>query len=318
MHRWLPSLLLLLLIGGAACSSPAPVAAPAAVPPPDAAPAVLPARPPFFLVRGEKEGARMYLLGSIHVGTGEGWGFPPVVREAWRRSDALVVELDPRQVAPDLLRERAVLPPDRNLETVLTRETWNLLAEHLGAVGIPLQPMLQYKPWAVAISLVNLEFERLGYGSSEGVDVSFLERAGSDKPVIPLETAEFQFSMLDGMSEAEQDLMLRDTLLGAREMGSEIQGMIDAWREGNEAELARQFFARLEEHPELAPFYERVFFERNRRMSASLAGLMAGREGETLFAVLGAGHVVGERSIIAMLSSQGYRVERLTHAPSRP
>ena len=60
---------------------------------------------------------------------------------------------------------------------------------------------------------------------------------------------------------------------------------------------------------ELDGFYERLFFERNRRMVARLLEL--GQDGRTRFVVLGAGHMLGEEGIPALLARQGYRVELL-------
>ena len=65
-------------------------------------------------------------------------------------------------------------------------------------------------------------------------------------------------------------------------------------------------FEAIDDAPELDVFYERVFFERNRNMVAQLLELAP--DGRTRFVVLGAGHMVGEEGVPALLGRRGYRV----------
>jgi uncharacterized protein YbaP (TraB family) len=74
--------------------------------------------------------------------------------------------------------------------------------------------------------------------------------------------------------------------------------------------LTRLLFGSLEEHPELADFYEAVFFARNEAMAEQLAAL--GGDGKQRFVVLGAGHMLGPRGIPALLASRGFRVQRIS------
>ena len=65
----------------------------------------------------------------------------------------------------------------------------------------------------------------------------------------------------------------------------------------------------LEENPQFAPLYEKVFYERNETMSDLLEDLA--RDGKTRLVVIGAGHMVGPRGIPALLASRGFRVDRV-------
>jgi hypothetical protein len=96
--------------------------------------------------------------------------------------------------------------------------------------------------------------------------------------------------------------------------------MLEAWRVGDEAALTDILFESLVQDAAFEPFYERVIFARNERMALRLAEVLEadGRAGETSFAVLGAGHLIGERSICAKLVEWGYRVERIGERTAIP
>ena len=68
-------------------------------------------------------------------------------------------------------------------------------------------------------------------------------------------------------------------------------------------------FRPLEDSPEFEVFYELVFFRRNEQMAIGLENL--GRDGRSRFVVIGAGHLLGDRSVPARLAQRGYRIERI-------
>ena len=104
------------------------------------------------------------------------------------------------------------------------------------------------------------------------------------------------------VSEAELSaLMERWGQLGS---GCEIWPLLD-----DEKALEQRVFRPLEDSPEFEVFYERVFFRRNEQMAIGLENL--GRDGRSRFVVIGAGHLLGDRSVPAQLAKRGYRIERI-------
>ena len=89
----------------------------------------------------------------------------------------------------------------------------------------------------------------------------------------------------------------------------ETVDLFEAWERGDEARLEELLFRPLTEEPEFASLYERLFFERNRKMSEKLGELAS--DGRTRFVVLGAGHMLGDRGIPALLAGRGFEVEPL-------
>jgi hypothetical protein len=63
-------------------------------------------------------------------------------------------------------------------------------------------------------------------------------------------------------------------------------------------------------------FYASFFWRRNAAMAARLVELA--RDGKTRFVVLGAGHMLGEQGIPALLAQRGFVVERVMPGAAAP
>jgi len=253
---------------------------------------------------------QLYLLGSIHVGPPEGWILAPALLEIFEQADALVVEIDMRGPDPagqdDALMRYGLLPATESLKNHVSEETYASLREYLGHDPRALVNLNPWQAWMVATMLLAREVERLGYPAAAGVDLQFMKIAESGKPIVALETANEQLAMLGGMSDATQELMLKDTLLQMPNLGAHLDALESAWRRGDESKLASLLFRGLEEHPEFGPYYDRVVFDRNKTMGERLREITRG--GGTYFAVVAAIHLVGSRSIPAYFSERGYTV----------
>jgi uncharacterized protein YbaP (TraB family) len=310
-RRILPALLLAFALQSG-CAAPGPhetQPAPATAAVPEAR-----ATPLLWRASGPEPGdGSFFLLGSIHVGRPEGFEVGAGIAEAFATCDELVVEVDLSALSPEEIAEqtarRVLLPEGQTLHEVLSNETYALLEAHLSARGIPVAAVDHLKPWAVSTFLAMLEFEAAGLQGDYGVDRQFLARAAGRRPIRQLETLESQLALLDGLSPGIQEMMLADSLLRMEDAEAESSALVEAWERGDEAALTRLLLGPLEEHPELADFYEAVFFARNESMAEQLAALRG--DGKRRFVVLGAGHMLGPRGIPELLAARGFRVERV-------
>jgi hypothetical protein len=160
--------------------------------------------------------------------------------------------------------------------------------------------------------LANEELASAGLRPEAGVEPHVSERAAKQrKPTRGLETAREQIARFDSLPLATQELLLRDTLREPpRRAGDSLEA---AWRRGDLAALAREIFAR-PKGKHAAPFFEAIYFARNRDFADEIAQLVDA--GERWFVTLGAGHVVGPRGIPRLLEARGYRVERVPKSPT--
>ena len=100
--------------------------------------------------------------------------------------------------------------------------------------------------------------------------------------------------------------MLEDALTQADDVPNEVAALVDAWMRGDADRLTELVFQPLDEKPELAIFYDRVFFQRNRSMTAGLEEIA--RDRKTRLVVVGAGHMLGAEGIPTLLEERGWSV----------
>lgn len=259
---------------------------------------------------------RLYLTGSVHLGRPGQFVFPPSMEAALARSQALVVELDPDKADPGktqqlMLSLGTFTPPDA-LSTHLSAETKALLPEALKKAGLPPVAVERMRPWVLSLTLSILEMQKAGYSEAGGIDRMLLTKAHGTQRIVELETLEEQLRMLAGLPESVQDLMLREQLQQSSQTSVYMASIATAWEGGNPDALAQVLFERVDD-PTMKPFYEALFFTRNRRMAEQFAAML--EQPETHFAVVGAGHLVGEEGILALLTRKGFHVRQLPREP---
>ncbi len=268
------------------------------------------------VTRPEAPDKPLYLTGSVHLGRPGQFVFPPSLDAAFARSQVLVVELDPDKAAPQRVQQLTMSlglfsPPD-SLSAHLSAETRALLPEVLQRVGLPPEAVERMRPWLLSLTLSVLEMQKAGYSEAGGIDRLLLTRARGSKTLVELETIEGQLRALSGFPDELQDLMLREQLQGSALTAVSMAQVATAWEGGNPEALARVLFERKDD-PVYRPYYEALFFERNRRMADKLTALLD--KPETHFAVVGAGHLVGEEGILDLLARRGLQVRQLPREP---
>jgi uncharacterized protein YbaP (TraB family) len=293
----------------AACASPPPPEppAPAVDVAPRATPTLWSARP-----RSAPE-PLFYLLGSVHVGDERMRKLGGEVERAWKRAEELVVEADVSRVDLDevrlMMQRFGSIPAPERLRDRIAPETWMHLQVYLTEHELPVDAFDATAPWLVATSIAVLQFRSEGFQEELGVDRLLTERAASERvPIVELETAEEQFALFANLPPPLQDLMLRDTLMRAREAPDEASLLMEAWARGDDDALEEIALRPIERSPEFAPFYDKVLFERNERMAARLAQLAL--DGRVRLVVVGAGHMLGSRGIPALLSARGFEIRK--------
>ena len=90
-------------------------------------------------------------------------------------------------------------------------------------------------------------------------------------------------------------------------MEKEMDNLIKAWEMGNATKTEEVLMQGLDEHPEILPIVDKIFYERNRKMVLKIEDYLGAND--TCFVVVGAGHLVGEKGIIQLLKKKGYYVE---------
>jgi len=258
----------------------------------------------LFLWKVRSESATVHLLGSVHAAKAAVYPLDRAITRAWEASPALVVEVDLDSVDMAAMQSRllsgGMCGPDESLEKSVSRETWALLEAHCEARGMSTAAYNGMRPWLTAMFLTITEMARAGYREDLGIDRHFLSLAAAEgKPVLQLETAEFQLDLLSGFDRELQELFLVSVLKDVDDFEKHLDGIFSCWERGDVAGLEAFFFEGVREDKRLEPVMEKIIFQRNETMARKISGFL--REGRSCFVVVGAGHLAGQRSVVDLL-----------------
>jgi hypothetical protein len=253
------------------------------------------------------KGGALYLVGSIHVMSPSFYPLNPALDAAFKDSDLLVEEVDMAEMldptAQLSMLSKGMLPAGQSLDRLLSPATMALVKKAAGDLA---GPLMQFKPWMLAIALQGMELMKNGFDPSLGLDQHFYEQAmAGGMAVQGLETVDYQIQRFDGMTMEQQDRFLAETLKELETETAVVGTLGDAWKNGDVAALERIALADIKSDPVM---YQRLLVERNRNWMPKIEALFA-RRGHAMV-VVGAAHLLGPDGLIAMLRAKGYTVEQ--------
>jgi uncharacterized protein len=257
-----------------------------------------------------------FLLGSVHFGTANLFPLPQEMEQAFRSADYLVEEIDLKARDPAAARQfwlaHGRYTDGDRLENHISEESKTALTIYLQLTGQPATAFSLDKPWFAA-SLINLRRHH-GFSVRQGIDAHFAdEAAAARKPVIGLETQDYQLNLLywrySTLSDAVQDKFLLWSILHARNSTRQLSAIIRAWQTGDAAAIAA-LNANHGDDPQSELYFDEIIDKRNFRMAQQIEVYLG--TPYTYFVVVGAAHVVGNRGIVELLKEKGYRIDQLT------
>ncbi len=254
---------------------------------------------------------QLFIGGTIHILGAADYPLPAEFDRAYQRSDLLVLETDMEKLQdPDFQRVmmRALSYSDgRNLKSVLSAKTFQLLDNYCKSRGIPTDNLLPFKPGMVATTLTMLELQRLGLGGV-GVDAYFNARAIKDRKKLgQLETVESQLAFISSMGQGQEDDLIAYTLEDINNLPALMGEMKQTWRKGDLSSLERVNIIPFKK--DLPKIYQTMLVDRNNAWIPQIEAMLKTREVE--FILVGALHLAGEDGLLEHLSKRGYEVEKL-------
>jgi len=295
---WKSGLALLLLptLGWAQAQAPAPAAA---------------GKSCIWFVKGEK--ATVYLAGSIHLLRANDLPIPADYDKVYADSKQLFFEIDPEEMASAASQMKmmtlSMLPDGKSVDKVISKETYAKLEAYMDSrdLGILSAAFLNMKPAMLSVMISSLEMMRLGAQPQFGVETIFSKKAKTDaKPVEGLETVEFQLGMFDKLSPEMQENFLKMTLDQVEELPKMLETLIDCWKKGEDVKLGALLNEEFDGHDDL---HNTMLTDRNKNWLPVVEKQLASPDGNTLF-IVGAGHLIGEGSVVDLLQKKGHKVER--------
>ncbi|OYY89741.1 MAG: hypothetical protein B7Y45_10740 [Sphingomonas sp. 28-66-16] len=264
-------------------------------------PRPVPARPALFVVKDAD--TTIWLFGTVHALPHNVVWRTPAIKRAIARADSLVTEIpavDARTAArvyDSYARGERVAPVAGRLPAT-ARPAYRAA---LARTGLDPAMLDRLDSWAVATAIEQAEVERQGADAGHGVE-AVLAADTLGKPRLALESLAGQLALLDGLGPADQRQLLVRQLADP----NDYRRTLAAWAWGDLAALAAsndRLFAG-------APTLEATLLTgRNARWARWIAARLH-RPG-AIFVAVGAGHLAGPKSVIAMLRARGLRVARV-------
>jgi hypothetical protein len=268
------------------------------------------AAPAAWRIAG-KNGGEIALLGSLHVLRASDYPLPPLVDELYARADTLVLELDlddpdlPSQQA--VLLKAAALPRGQALRDVVDAGLYRLVDQRARALGFDLALLDHLAPWLVAITLLDIGMQRIGFEAERGLEHYLVGKAAANhKEIVGLESLAKQIGIFADLSADDQEAMLEQTLQELEGADAVMSELVGAWRDGRLDALSDGL---LDDFAEFPGLYETLVTERNAAWTAELEGMLD--DGRKYLVVVGALHLVGRDSVIERLTARGHRVVRV-------
>ena len=286
------------------------------------------ATPLFYKVTGPN-GETMWLLGTIHVGDERTAHLPQQIIDAFAASDALAVEFDTESYTASLMADEEAI--QAYIQAILYTDG-TTLADHISdktlyentikllkatgnytneTLALLTKPVFQYQ------TLQNFFLANGKRLSGDyGVDAQLEKLAREhEKEILSVESGEFQMDLLANLSDALQELLLKETVeAGQFVYNYSTLELYEMWCRGDESELTAYLNEEdeetdlTEEEKALYAEYENALGgDRNVDMLAVAEGYLT--SGKTVFYAVGLAHLLTNDGLVNTLRNAGYTVE---------
>ncbi len=251
----------------------------------------------------------VYLFGSVHV-------LSPAL--AWRdaRIDAAIRAADTfyfeapldQNAIRQFIETKGSLPAGQSLHTLLPPDAMKDFEDDLALLGVPEANFDTRRPWLVTVAMMGLKFAKANKAPPTGVDLQIVQEVQArGKPLRYFETLEQQVALLapnDPKVELEAfEVFLKDF----KTEDTEMDALTEAWMAGDQDRLATLLMKGFAQHPVAR---KALFDDRNKAWLKPLEDVLD-KESGTFLVTVGAGHLVTERGVPALLRRAGYKVEEL-------
>ena len=261
--------------------------------------------------RVQKGASTVYLFGTIHALPPNFDWETPEIRKVIGSADRLVLEAvidqDQNKAAITLFKIGTASGPIAPLADRIDPKYKGALADLEKKSAVPAGTLDKMKTWAAGMVLFGATVQTLGVNSADGVEERLkAEFRARDKPIEGLETLEQQLGFFDTMAEPQQREFLEGVVDQKADDVADFGKMLGAWKDGNEKGIARSFDKDMKKSDAL----RNVLIARRNAHWADAIVARLNQPGTQLVAV-GAGHLVGQDSVQAMLAKLGYQAVRV-------
>ena len=265
----------------------------------------------FKIQKGE---LTSYVFGTVHVGTPDMAPLPNHVFNAIDQSDKVIVEVDLSALhttdIQKISRSFMLLPKGQQLTEHLSEEHYQKLKRYFLQAGIDIAHFHQHRPWAVMLTLLQLEYKKLGFSEQYGIDKQVLTYANSkQKQIIGLETLEQQLTMLSALEKLNH-AMFQETFKHLNDIEFYFVDLVQAWKKGDMKALQKYYELSFDDS-KYGQYSEQVMLiERNHQWMNTLVPVL---EKQRTFIAVGALHLPQQDGLLRLLEQAGFKVTKLSN-----
>ena len=252
----------------------------------------------------------IYLFGTIHALPDAVKWRTPAFDKAFGSAGELMIEVgnidDQKAVAGELMKVGFApgLPPLAQRVPAAKRPA---LEAAIAKSGVSTEYFDRMKSWMAAVVLLNVTMKEIGLDAEKGAERDLVAQwKAKGGKVEGFETAAQQFGFLDSVSQDGQNKFLEAAADNPAEAKKQFAAMLKAWEAGDVAGIAATFDDETQMSAELRDV---LMKKRNARWTEWLSARMA--TPGTVFVAVGAGHLAGQDSVIAMLKARGLKAVRV-------
>lgn len=252
--------------------------------------------------QGKVEG---WMFGTIHALPDDTRWRSPALDGVVKQADVLVVEVANLEDGAELSRifesmafDRPDGPIAQRIDPALREDFEGLLVKAKVRRDY-FDPM---ESWAAALALAQVAQSAK---SENGADRALLA-AFDKREIVELEGARGQLEIFDALPPEDQRDLLNAVLIESRDANDGMGELAQAWLAGDTEKLVQLTRRGILADPELA---QALLRDRNTAWAAKIENLLSAQD-RPLIAV-GAGHLLGDSGLPALLQARGYTVRRV-------
>ena len=244
-----------------------------------------------------------YLFGTYHFADKGFIDTMKVLNEKLNMADAVVGEIVmDKDMALKLMPY--MMMKDTTLESLLTPKEFKMVDNYLKTIGkYELIKMNKLKPVMINTLIMQALAPKTFSATNPAID-QYIQDYGkaNQKNVMGLETVEDQAKVLFGSNLMRQKEMLVKSVKGVKKSKNSTLKLYNSYITQNLAELEKMF---TNSKDFTAAEMDDLLKNRNDKWMAQLPEMM---ENQSLFIVVGAGHLIGNDGLIKGLKAKGYTV----------
>ena len=164
------------------------------------------------------------------------------------------------------------------------------------------------------MTALTMVLDKMGMSPENGIDKHFLDQAHQTTPpskkIVELETMDDQLKLIFDMDDKLAEVSMDDDMHDNTK--EELTKLFTAWKNGDVKTGEEMLLSPRKEDPAVAKLMDSLIYSRNDAMANKIDQLLQGRE--KVFVVVGAGHLLGDKSILKKLQAKNknYKIEQPT------